>query len=136
MRNALVVLSLVIALPPCHAAHAAEIVGRILNIDGQPAADERVQLRELKSGKLVSELYSDNAGNYRIDNVKPGTYAIYVRSQSGVAYVGESGLTIDWGFAPNAPPVAVATRGVTANLGGNSAGAAANPTANKGASPR
>jgi hypothetical protein len=112
--------------------HAAEIVGRILNVGGQPAVNERVQLREFKSGQLVSELYSDHAGNYRIEDVTPGTYVIYVRSQPGVAYVGQQGLTVDWGLAPNAPPVAVATRGVTANLRANSSSAAASPGADSG----
>lgn len=112
-----------------HPAHAAEVVGRILSVGGQPVAHERVQLREWKSGKLVSEIDSDDEGNYRIENVKPGSYVIYVRSQAGVTYVGEDGVTIDWGLAPNAPPVAVATRGLTANLQTKSPGSASSPDA-------
>jgi hypothetical protein len=122
MRRTLIALAVAVALPAAAPAHAAEVVGRIVNIGGQAAADERVQLRELKSGKLVSEIYSDQAGIYRIDNVKAGSYTINVRSQTGVVYVGEDGVTIDWGLAPNAPPVAVATRGVTANLRGKAPG--------------
>ena len=133
MLKPLIALSLAAVLIRTPVVHAAEIVGRILNVGGQPAADERVELRELKSGKLVSDLYSDGEGNYRIYNVKPGAYVIYVRSQTGVAYVDQSGLTVDWGLAPNAPPVAVATRGVTANLRGKSANAAENPAAENGA---
>jgi hypothetical protein len=129
MRSRLIAVGVASALLAAPAVHAAEIVGRILNVGGEPAANEQVELQDFKSGKIVSELYSDDAGNYRIENVKPGTYIIYVRSQSGVAYLGESGLTVDWGLAPDVPPVAVATRGVTANQPSKSPSAAASPGA-------
>jgi Carboxypeptidase regulatory-like domain len=123
MRKTLITIAFAAALISSPPARAAQVVGRILNVGGEPAAHERVQLRELKSGKLVGDIYSDATGNYRIDNVKPGAYILYVRQQTGVAYVNKSGLTVDWGLAPNAPPVAVATRGVTANLRGKSTAA-------------
>jgi hypothetical protein len=122
-------MGIVAALLAAPLAHGAEIVGRILDVGGQPATNERVQLREFKSGKLVAELYSDSAGNYHFENVTPGAYVLYVRSQSGVAYVDQSGLTVDWGLAPNAPPVAVATRGVTANQRTKTPAASASPGA-------
>jgi len=58
------------------------ITGRLLNRDGSPAANIRVmavsaQAASVRSGReIVSSVETDNAGNYRLQNVPTGRYLI------------------------------------------------------------
>ncbi len=63
-------------------------------------------------GKTFATATTDPKGRYEVHGLEPGTYNVIVRGQSGVAYLGKRGLTINWGIAKDAPPVAVAREGI------------------------
>jgi len=102
----------VAALAIGRAACASEIVGRVVDFGGRPVAGETVVLRIMSSTRR-QQVLTDAQGRYAIDDLKPGVYVLYLRGQSAVAYVAGEGLTVDWGLPLSAPPVAVATRGVS-----------------------
>jgi hypothetical protein len=104
--------ALIVAATQGAAARASEIVGRIVNAGGVPVAGETITLSPFRGASRV-QVVTDATGRYAIENLKPGAYELWVRSQSAVAYVDGPGVTIDWGLSPGAPPVAVATRGIS-----------------------
>ena len=104
--------AMVIAVAREPVASASEIVGRIVNVGGAPAAGETITLSAWRGASRV-QVVTDSMGRYAIKNLQPGSYELWVRNQSAVAYVDGPGVTIDWGLTPSAPPVAVATRGIS-----------------------
>ena len=71
-----------------------------------------VNAADVDAGKAVS----DASGSYAVSNLKPGTYKLNIMpSQWVMAYIGDKGLTVNWGLAPHSPPVAVATLGTAAD---------------------
>jgi hypothetical protein len=105
-------------IPICDApAWCADLVGRVMNSRGEAVSGLTISVVNsagVDSGKAVS----DAAGRYAISNLTPGIYTLSSAGQSVMSYVGEQGLTVNWGLAPHSPPVAVATQG-TASGGGN-----------------
>jgi len=93
------------------AALCAELVGRVLNNRGEPVSGVTVTIvneADVDAGKAVS----DANGGYTISNLTPGAYKLnIVPGQWLMSYIGDKGLTVNWGVAPHSPPVAVATLG-------------------------
>ena len=93
-------------------ALGADLVGRVLNSHGEAVSGVTVSVRN-SSGVAAGKAVSDANGAYAISNLKPGTYTLTSSEQSVMSYIGSLGLTVDWGIAPHAPPVAVARLGTT-----------------------
>ncbi|HEY2663317.1 MAG TPA: hypothetical protein VGI47_03185, partial [Candidatus Binataceae bacterium] len=64
---------------------------------------------------------TDENGQYVIHGLVPGTYTLISKGQSAVAYVGDQGLTVDWGIAPNSQMIAAARQGTSAQSAVSSA---------------
>jgi hypothetical protein len=96
-------------------AWCADLVGRVLNSHGEPVSGVTVSVvnaADVEAGKGVSNAN----GGYAISNLKPGAYKLnIVPGQWLMSYIGENGLTVNWGLAPHSPPVAVATQGTAAD---------------------
>jgi hypothetical protein len=99
-------------------AVCADLVGRILNNRGQAVSGITVTVvsaADVNAGKGVS----DSNGSYAISNLTPGAYKLnIVPDQWVMSYIGEKGLTVNWGLAPHSTPVAVATLGTAADSAG------------------
>jgi hypothetical protein len=79
-----------------------------------------VNAKDVDAGKAVS----DATGAYAITNLTPGAYKLnIVPGQWVMSYVGDKGLTVNWGLAPHSPPVAVATLGTAADASATSSAA-------------
>src|SRR5579863_10165315 len=100
------------------AASSADIVGTVVNPAGAPIAGVTVSV-ENQAGAAVGSGVTDGAGQYAIHGLMPGTYTMISKGQSAVAYVGDQGLTVDWGIAPNSQIIAVARQGTTAPSAAN-----------------
>ena len=60
---------------------------------------------------------------YAIHGLAPGTYTMMLKGQTAVAYVGDQGITVDWGIAANSQVIAAARQGTappSASVGGKS----------------
>lgn len=101
------------------AVYAADIAGTVIDHSGAGVAGVRVSV-ENQAGKQIAEATSDAKGSYAFHDLAPGTYNFNLKGQSAVAYVPEDGLTINWGLAPNSPPVASARQGVAIDDADNS----------------
>lgn len=95
------------------AASSANIVGTIVNPAGAPIAGVTVSVQN-QAGAAVGSGVTDAIGQYVIHGLAPGTYTMISKGQSAVAYVGDQGLTVDWGVAPNSQIIAAARQGTTA----------------------
>jgi hypothetical protein len=97
-------------------ALCADLVGRVLNSRGQAVSGVTVKVvneKDIDAGKSIS----DASGAYAITNLSPGTYKLnIVPGQWVMSYIGDKGLTVNWGLAPHSPPVAVATLGTAADV--------------------
>ncbi len=102
-------------------AHGADIVGRIADSSGAPIIGTQVLVQDL-DGKTFGSATTDPKGRYTIRGLEPGAYNVIVRGQSGVAYLGKRGLTINWGISKDAPPVAIAREGIAGEVGAPSDG--------------
>jgi len=65
----------------------ASFSGRVLKSGGEVYPNARLILESSieKDGELIENLYgcyTDTNGNYRIENIRPGTYSLSVRKQS------------------------------------------------------
>ncbi len=122
MASWIVVLTLLVLIGNTPAS-CAELVGRMLNNRGQPVSGVTVFVENsanLEAGKAVS----DANGAYAISNLKPGIYKLGAMGQWVMSYIGDQGLTVNWGFTQHAPPVAVATLGTAVDNSATSASAA------------
>src|SRR6267378_4062785 len=103
------------------AALCADLVGRVLNSRGEAVSGVTVKVvneKDIDAGKSIS----DARGAYAITNLSPGTYKLNsLPGQWVMSYIGDKGLTVNWGLAPHSPPVAVATLGTAADSSGTSA---------------
>jgi len=92
------------------------LVGSVLNSRGQAVSGVTVKVvneKDIDAGKAIS----DTSGAYAIANLSPGTYKLNILpGQWVMAYIGDKGLTVNWGLAPHSPPVAVATLGTAADV--------------------
>jgi len=97
-------------------ALCADLVGRVLNSRGQAVSGVTVKVvneKDIDAGKSIS----DASGAYAITNLSPGTYKLNILpGQWVMSYIGDKGLTVNWGLAPHSPPVAVATLGTAADV--------------------
>ena len=102
-------------------ALCADLVGRVLSSHGEAVSGVTVRVvnaKDVEAGKAVS----DANGSYAISNLTPGAYKLnIVPGQWVMSYIGDKGLTVNWGLAPHSPPVAVATLGTAADSSGTSA---------------
>jgi hypothetical protein len=112
---AILIASVGIVLTLGRPALCADLVGRVLSSRGEAVSGITVTIvnaADVEAGKAVS----DASGSYAISNLKPGTYKLNIMpSQWVMAYIGDKGLTVNWGLAPHSPPVAVATLGSAAD---------------------
>ena len=97
MYKLLISLSiLTISVIPCIAQHAT-IKGKITNGDGKPAEFLNVELKGTNKGGM-----SDETGEYKIENINPGTYTLVVtgigirkRSEAIVIIQGQDAYRVD-----------------------------------------
>jgi hypothetical protein len=92
------------------AASSADIVGTIVNPAGAPLTGVTVSVQN-QAGAAVGSGVTDGTGQYEIRGLAPATYTLIAKGQSAVAYVGDQGLTVDWGIAPNSQVIAAARQG-------------------------
>src|SRR5271170_4746801 len=99
---------------------SAEIVGTVVNPTGAPISGITVSVQN-QAGVAVGASVSDGTGQYTIDRLSPGTYTLTLKGQTAVAYVGDQGITVDWGIAANSQVIAAARQGTEpplASVGG------------------
>lgn len=106
---------------------AAEVAGKIADRSGAPVPKVTVSVKN-QAGSQIASGISDAAGRYTIGNLDAGIYTFVVNGQTAVAYVGADGLTVDWGIAHDAPPIAVAQRGIERGDHGGSGRPVPRPT--------
>jgi hypothetical protein len=92
------------------AGSSADIVGTMVNTAGAPVTGVTVSV-QTQAGAAVSSGVTDETGQYVIRGLVPGTYTLISKGQSAVAYVGNQGLTVDWGIGPNSQIIAAARQG-------------------------
>jgi hypothetical protein len=91
-------------------AWCAELVGTVSNNRGEGVPGVSVAVVNsagVDSGKAVSDAH----GHYTISNLAPGTYKLGSSGQWVMSYIGDRGLTVNWGLAPHAIAVAIARQG-------------------------
>jgi Carboxypeptidase regulatory-like domain len=101
---------------------SAEIVGRIANPAGVPIFGIMVSAQN-QTGATDGAGVSDVTGKYAIDGLAPGIYTLMAKGQTAVVYVGDEGITVDWGIAANSQIIAAARKGTapqSASVGGKS----------------
>jgi len=101
---------------------AAEIVGTIMNSAGAPVSGITVSAQN-QAGATVGVSVSDGTGKYAIQGIASGIYILMAKGQTAVAYVGDQGMTVDWGIAANSQIIAAARTGTApllTSLGGKS----------------
>ena len=103
-------MSAALLLGVAMSAFGADIVGTVADPSGAPIQGVTVSAGS-KTGTQVGTAISDSLGHYAMHGIQPGTYTLNAHGQSAVSYVGENGLTVDWGVAPNAPAIATAHTG-------------------------
>jgi len=119
------VVAMVVGLGALVLSHVAvglsgDIVGIIVNPAGVPITGETVLVQN-DEGAAVGAGASDGTGKYAIHGLAPGTYTMILKGQTAVTYVGDQGITVDWGIAANSQVIAVATQGTEpplASVGG------------------
>jgi len=92
-------------------ASCADLVGKVLNNRGDPVSGVTVSVVN-SQGVAAGRAVSDANGGYAISNLTPGAYKLGCCGDQWVmSYIGEQGLTVNWGLAPRSLPVAVARLG-------------------------
>jgi Carboxypeptidase regulatory-like domain len=112
MKKLLVVASssALLLLGSAMAVSSADIVGVIVSPAGAPVRGFRVSVQN-QAGAAVGNGVTDETGRYVIHGLAPGTYTLFSQGQSAVTYVGDQGITVDWGIAPNSQIIAAARQG-------------------------
>ena len=112
MRNkrTIVAAAAALCLGVASVGFGADIVGTVADTSGAPIPGVTVSVGS-QTGTHVGTATSDSLGRYAIRGLQPGTYTFSARGQSAVSYVGDNGLTVDWGVPSNAPPIATAHAG-------------------------
>jgi hypothetical protein len=91
-------------------AWCANLVGTVSNNRGEGVPGVSVTVvnsADVDSGKAISDAH----GHYAISNLAPGTYKLGSSGQWVMSYIGDRGLTVNWGLAPHAIAVAIARQG-------------------------
>jgi len=96
---------------------SASLAGTV-TVDGKPAPNARIQLRDVNSGQLVGTAQTNAAGAFTFSGVAAGTYAVEVLNPAGAIAATSAAVPVAAGAA-----VAGVTVGATAAAYG--AGAAA-----------
>lgn len=111
-RGALKTLALIgmFAIMSVTPASSADIVGRVANETGGPAAGVEISVLD-SSGAAAATVTTDAEGSYEIRGLKPGPYTLVLKGQSVMSYLPNEGLTVNWGLSPSAPPLAIAKVG-------------------------
>ena len=102
----------IFALAAATSASGADIVGRVANDAGEPAAGVQISVLN-SSGAPAGSVTSDAEGAYEIRDLKPGTYTLVLKGQSVMSYLPKEGLTVNWGLSRNGPPLAVGKVGAS-----------------------
>ena len=89
---------------------SADIVGMIVNPAGTAIQGVTVSVQN-QSGAMVGVSVSDGSGKYAIHGLEPGTYTLMAKGQTAVAYVGDQGITVNWGIAADSQVIAAARQG-------------------------
>jgi len=89
---------------------SGDIVGTIVNLAGAPIAGVTVSVQN-QAGAAAGASVSDGTGKYAIHDLAPGIYTLILNGQTGVTYVGDQGITVDWGIAANSQVIATARQG-------------------------
>ena len=112
MKKLLVVVwtSALLCMGSATIASSADIVGTIVNLAGAAIPGITVSVQN-QAGAAVGNGVTDEAGQYVIHGLMPGTYTLTAKGQSAVTYIGEQGITVNWGVAPNSQVIAVARQG-------------------------
>jgi uncharacterized surface anchored protein len=82
----------------------------IVNPAGAPLKGVTVSVQN-QAGAEVGIGVTDESGQYVIHGLAPGTYTLISKGQSAVTYVGDQGITVDWGIAANSQIIAAARQG-------------------------
>jgi hypothetical protein len=106
----------------CSAALCAEIVGTVLDANGNAMPGVKVST-STQGGQPIGSAVTDGQGDYAINDISSGLYYVTleppagsdVHGQSVATYVGSMGLTVNWAVAPGREAVASAMPGVTNN---------------------
>ena len=109
----------VLLLGSAAAASSADIVGTIVNPSGAPIPGVTVSA-QTQAGAAVGSGVTDEAGRYVVHGLVPGTYVLVSKGQSAVTYVGDQGVTVDWGIAADSRVIAAARQGTAPPLSGKS----------------
>ena len=91
-------------------AWCANLVGTVSNNRGEGVPGVSVTVVNsagIDSGKAISDVH----GHYAISNLAPGTYTLDSSGQQVMSYIGDRGLTVNWGLAPRTIAVAIARQG-------------------------
>jgi hypothetical protein len=91
-------------------AWCANLVGTVSNNRGEGVPGVSVTVVNsagIDSGKAISDAH----GRYAISNLAPGIYTLGSSGQQVMSYIGDRGLTVNWGLAPHAIAVAIARQG-------------------------
>ncbi|HEY7059418.1 MAG TPA: carboxypeptidase-like regulatory domain-containing protein [Vicinamibacterales bacterium] len=117
------------------ATHSTSVVGSAWNADNSGIPGARLRMRDVSTNKIVAAAVADQLGQFRFDNVAPGSYLIELVEESGklvavgqvftiatgetVATFVRLGTRVPWfaGFFSNAAASAIAaaaSEGVTA----------------------
>jgi Carboxypeptidase regulatory-like domain len=89
---------------------SGDIVGTIVNLAGAPIAGVTVSVQN-QAGAAAGASVSDGTGKYAIHDLAPGIYTLILNGQTGVTYVGDQGITVDWEIAANSQVIAAARQG-------------------------
>jgi len=109
MRKLVALSSGVLLLGYAAAGLSADIVGTIVSPAGAPIPGVTVSVQS-QAGAAVGASVSDGGGEYAIHGLAPGTYTLMAKGQTAVAYLGDHGITVNWGIAPDSV-IAVGSQG-------------------------
>ncbi len=102
------------------AVWSADIVGTIVNPAGAAIPGITVSVQN-EAGAAVGNGVTDEDGQYVIHGLAPGTYTLTAKGQSAVTYIGEQGITVNWGIAPHSKGLAVARQGTAPSAASSAA---------------